>query len=384
MRSAAAADPDETAPLERVAVLIDCDSSEQWAGRALDLLMLEIAQWGTAIVRRAFGDVSESRKWRRSLLDHAFTPVLEYSDAKTALVIDTMDLLFDRDIDAFVVVSSSASLARLAMRIRESNRVVIGYGDRAASRDLVVACHRYVYRDNLGIDINVAQTCDVDAAFSSEEGGAPQDGATDDAVLVKSGETTAASADDDVKASKASSSSRTARTSSSSSSSSRSPKRRAGLVVGAGDASRARVTCVSGAQLRKNELLIEMLSKSVRDNSVETGGWAHLSTVGHELQRILPDFDPRDWGYVKLGDLIRATELFDVDAKRGDKRTVQVRVKDDVPFARETTPRRDEKRDAAAALEESSKLSQILDDVLKKDNNPPPPADEEQRRRAEV
>ncbi|MEO0698150.1 MAG: hypothetical protein AAFY81_00340, partial [Pseudomonadota bacterium] len=44
------------------------------------------------------------------------TPILEYSDAKTALVIDTMDLLFDRDIDAFVVVSSSASLARLAMR----------------------------------------------------------------------------------------------------------------------------------------------------------------------------------------------------------------------------------------------------------------------------
>ena len=306
-------------PMERVAVLIDCDSSEAWSGRALDLLMLEIAQFGQAIVRRGFGDFSESRKWRRSLLDHAFTPVLEYTpSSKTSMIIDAMDLLFDRDIDAFVIVSSSAALARLAMRIRESNRVVIGYGDRSASRDLVVACHRFVYRDNLGMDLEQADVCDVDDAFSSEP-------SSEKTPIVASG-------------------------------------------------GRARLKCVSGAQLRKNKLLIEMLLKAVRDNSAETGGWAYLSTVGHEILRILPDFDARDWGYTKLGDLLRATELFDFGKPEDTtkKHIVQIRVKDDVPFS---SPSRSSsssqqrevlKRQSPSTSkdEDSSTLQQILDEAI--------------------
>ncbi|KAJ8602149.1 hypothetical protein CTAYLR_003497 [Chrysophaeum taylorii] len=242
---------------ERVAVVVDCESVEA-QGEPLDLLMVEVAQWGTALVRRAYGDMSTA-KWRRALLDHAFTPVQDFTAPRTALVIDCMDLLFDRDIDAFVLVSNSGGLARLAMRIRETDRKVVGCGERHASRELVVACHQFVYLDNLGHDLEL---CDATAEK---------------------------------------------------------PK------------------CLTGAELRQNRVLIELLTKAVRDNAVDGGVWATLAKVGHEILRVLPDFDSRDFGYAKLGDLFRATELFEV-AYRGEKRAMQVRLRPDLDLLEQPEP----------------------------------------------
>lgn len=251
--------------LERVAVVIDCESAKSWPGQPVDLLMLELAQWGSALVRRAYGDLSDET-WQQSLVNHAFTPVHDLNGgkaARTALVIDCMDMLFDRDIDTFVMVANSGALSRLATRIRESNRKVVGYGDREADRDLVVACHRFVYLDNLGLDI--ADLCDVEE------------------LPIK--------------------------------------------MNAKGVVRNQRVDkCLSGAKLRQNQLLMEMLAKAVRDNAADDD-WALLATVGREILRFLPDFDPRDFGYTKLGDLLRATDLFDLEARDPDKRTLQVRIR---------------------------------------------------------
>lgn len=247
---------------ERVAVVIDCGSLESWPGRPMDLLMLELAQWGSGLVRRAYGQFAEG-SWQQSLQDHAFTPVHHFSSssAQTSLVIDCMDMLFDRDIDTFVLVSNSGSLSRLATRIRETDRKVIGYGDRSAERELVVSCHRFVYRDNLGLDIG--EVCDI----------------IDEPQKVNT--------------------------------KNRKPPSR---------------KCVPGPELAANQLLMEMLSKAVRDNAADDD-YALLSTVGREIHRFLPDFDPRDFGYNKLGDLMRATNLFHFEALDSDRRTLQVKVK---------------------------------------------------------
>ncbi|WP_206446543.1 OST-HTH/LOTUS domain-containing protein [Agrococcus sp. KRD186] len=51
--------------------------------------------------------------------------------------------------------------------------------------------------------------------------------------------------------------------------------------------------------------------------SARTGeeGSANLSSVGQLMRKQQPDFDPRNWGYVKFSDLVRATELFIVEPR---------------------------------------------------------------------
>lgn len=40
-------------------------------------------------------------------------------------------------------------------------------------------------------------------------------------------------------------------------------------------------------------------------------GWSHLGQVGNQIAN-QASFDPRNYGYRKLSDLIEATELFDI------------------------------------------------------------------------
>jgi uncharacterized LabA/DUF88 family protein len=48
----------------------------------------------------------------------------------------------------------------------------------------------------------------------------------------------------------------------------------------------------------------ETLDQAVAAATPADGGRAHLSTVGTHLQKLLPDFDPRNYGFQKLSDLV--------------------------------------------------------------------------------
>jgi hypothetical protein len=54
-------------------------------------------------------------------------------------------------------------------------------------------------------------------------------------------------------------------------------------------------------------------------------GWVGLGGVGRRLANLAPDFDPRTYGYAKLGDLVRKTGSFDVEQLEG--RGVRIRLK---------------------------------------------------------
>lgn len=75
-------------------------------------------------------------------------------------------------------------------------------------------------------------------------------------------------------------------------------------------------TRVPGPKLRSDTKLVHGLRTSVRTASGEDG-WANLSPVGLLMRKQHPDFDSRNWGYAKLSDLIRATELFIIEARSG-------------------------------------------------------------------
>jgi len=66
---------------------------------------------------------------------------------------------------------------------------------------------------------------------------------------------------------------------------------------------------VPPAKLRSDTKLVLGLRAAIATASGEDG-WANLSSVGQLMRKQQPDFDPRNWGYAKLSDLLVATELF--------------------------------------------------------------------------
>mgnify|MGYP000885829216 CR=1 FL=1 len=93
------------------------------------------------------------------------------------------------------------------------------------------------------------------------------------------------------------------------------------------DESKAIVKKSSG-QLKQDTKLVSLLRNAVEASSDESG-WAHLAPVGSNIAKQSPDFDPRNYGYVKLGELVSATKLFDVKERQiGDTNSKALYVRD--------------------------------------------------------
>ena len=73
--------------------------------------------------------------WRNTILDNAIQPIQQYSNtirknsSDSALIIDAMDLLYKSNLDGFCIVSSDSDFTRLASRLRESQKYVLGMGE---------------------------------------------------------------------------------------------------------------------------------------------------------------------------------------------------------------------------------------------------------------
>ena len=65
-------------------------------------------------------------------------------------------------------------------------------------------------------------------------------------------------------------------------------------------------------KLKQDTKLINLFRSAI-DAASNEDGWAHLGGVGSNIIKNAPDFDPRNYGYSKLGDLAIATGLFDVE-----------------------------------------------------------------------
>lgn len=72
-------------------------------------------------------------------------------------------------------------------------------------------------------------------------------------------------------------------------------------------------TRIPSPQLRSDAKLMHALRTCAVSASAEDG-WANLSAVGSLMRKQQPDFDPRNWGYAKLSDLVRATERFTMES----------------------------------------------------------------------
>ena len=139
-------------PTLRLAVLIDADNAQ---AAVIEGLLAEIARYGEAAVRRIYGDWSDVRlkSWKDALLNNSIIPIQQYSyttgknATDSAMIIDAMDLLYSGNLDGFCIVSSDSDFTRLAARLREAGKLVIGMGESKALGPFVKACDQFKYLD---------------------------------------------------------------------------------------------------------------------------------------------------------------------------------------------------------------------------------------------
>jgi uncharacterized LabA/DUF88 family protein len=82
-------------------------------------------------------------------------------------------------------------------------------------------------------------------------------------------------------------------------------------------------------ELKRDAKLVALLRSALEAASDESG-WAHLGTVGSNIAKQAPEFDPRNYGFSKLGELAAAIKLFDVDKRvqsDGHSKSIYIRDK---------------------------------------------------------
>jgi uncharacterized LabA/DUF88 family protein len=207
--------------LQRLAVLIDADNA---SAAVVKELLEEVARYGTATIKRAYGDWTTPNLagWKDQLHRHAIQPIQQFAYTKgknstdSAFIIDAMDLLYAGRVDGFCIVSSDSDFTRLATRLREAGKAVYGLGERKTPEPFIAACDKFIFFEVLG----------------------------------KSGEP-------------------------------------------------AKAVNVADLPDLKG-LLIHAINETSRD-----GGWAPLSAVGSFIGKNNASFDPRNYGFAKLGELVR-------------------------------------------------------------------------------
>lgn len=237
----------------KLAVLIDADNAQP---SIVEGLLAEIAKYGTANVKRIYGDWTSTklRGWKEHLLDHSIQPIQQfgYTTGKnatdSAMIIDAMDLLYTEQFDGFCIVSSDSDFTKLAARIREAGIFVYGFGEQKTPEPFVAACDKFIYTEVLR---------------GEEE------------------------ADEE------------------------SPIRR-----------------MSTNELKQDTKLVNLMRNAIEASSDESG-WAHLGQVGSYIAKQSPEFDPRNYGYRKLGNLVKAIKLFEIEERStGQGQSKAIYVKD--------------------------------------------------------
>ncbi|MGI9271210.1 MAG: NYN domain-containing protein [Woeseiaceae bacterium] len=205
---------------DNLAVLIDADNAQ---ASVIHELLAEVSRYGTASVKRAYGDwtTTSLTRWKKVLHEMAIQPIQQFAyttgknSTDSALIIDAMDLLHAGGLNGFCLVSSDSDFTRLATRIRESGLVVYGFGERKTPKPFVAACDRFIYSDIL----KPSKSNDAKKKLKAEP---------------------------------------------------------------------------------LKPMILAAVNAAAQDDD-----WAHLSVVGGILLKNSPSFDPRNYGFQKLGELVR-------------------------------------------------------------------------------
>lgn len=235
----------------KLAVLIDADNIPY---SNIKGMLDEIAKLGVPAIKRIYGDWTKPTVsgWKPALLEHAITPIQQYSyttgknATDSAMIIDAMDILHSEKVDGFCLVSSDSDFTRLAIRLRESGMMVVGIGEKKTPNPFIVACDKFIY-----IEILARAT-----AKPVKPNRASQ------VITIESTDSSTSSDIDKI-----------------------------------------------------DDKTIKLLKASV-DDLGDDNGWAFLADVGNLIIKKKPDFNARNYGFFKLTPLIKSLHKhFEIDEK---------------------------------------------------------------------
>jgi uncharacterized LabA/DUF88 family protein len=241
----------ETTRELKLAVLIDADNIPYSNVKGM---LEEIAKYGTPTFKRIYGDWTKPTLsgWKTVLLEHAITPIQQYSYTKgknssdSALIIDAMDILYTGEVDGFCIISSDSDFTRLATRLREAGKKVFGMGEKKTPTPFIASCNKFIYIEILQKEHKepiVSKTAKIE------------------------------------------------------------PLKKPSVVASI------------------NRELIKLIADSINDIA-EEDGWVFLGVLGNLILKKQPDFDPRNYGYKKLVDLIKSIEGIEIDERPTGKKNV--------------------------------------------------------------
>lgn len=246
--------------IEHLAVLID---AENISHHCIKAILEDIAGIGDVLAKRIYGDFSaqSNQPWIDCMKDLAIVPVFQPSytfgknSSDIALVIDAMDLLYTDRYDGFCLVTSDSDFTRLASRIREHGLKVYGYGRSYTNIAFRNACDKFTNIELLDNEV-VSKPAEV-----KEE-------AIIDLQKTEATKTT--------------------------------PPQTETLP---------QVTTQT-VKPKKINGLIAVIDKAIYLSSEDGDEEPLLTKVSVTLRRMIPDFDPKEYGFSKLTDLVSSTPRY--------------------------------------------------------------------------
>lgn len=134
---------------KKLALLIDSDNV---SAKYAPFILQEAAKYGELTVKRVYGDWEKSTNgWHFPAVNNAILPVQQtcYIAGKNAtdfsMIIDAMDLLYSGTVDGFVLVTSDSDFTRLAIRLREAGKLVVGIGEVKTPIAFTSSCHHFSF-----------------------------------------------------------------------------------------------------------------------------------------------------------------------------------------------------------------------------------------------
>lgn len=250
----------------RLAVLIDADNAPRTALREI---MAEVAVYGNPTIKRIYGDWTAPNmgSWKDRLLEHAISPVQQYSyttgknATDSAMIIDAMDILYSGRCDGFVLVSSDSDFTRLATRLREAGMKVYGMGERKTPDPFIASCDKFIYIEVLRAAAEKATEKPPEKAPEKAE---PDKPAAKPAKAAKK---------------------------------------------------ESAPEPISEPQKGVPKEIVALIADSL--NSIaDEDGYAFMGELGNLLVKKMPNFDPRNFGFGKLTTLVKSLDRFEVDVRQ--------------------------------------------------------------------
>ncbi|WDF67295.1 NYN domain-containing protein [Sphingobacterium oryzagri] len=257
----------------KIAILIDADNV---SSKKIEEIMNEVNRYGIPTIKRIYGDWTRPyvENWKNSLLIHAITPIQQYSytqgknSTDSALIIDAMDILHSDRVDGFCIVSSDSDFTRLATRLRESGKLVIGIGERKTPKPFIASCDKFIYVEILE---KVTPTKKTNRKNGNNQSKAPVSETVTPEVP----------------------------------------------VVDTPAVEEIRIT-----ELDEDTML--MLKDAV-DDTADESGWAFLGEIGSLIIKRKPDFDARNYGFEKTSHLFKSMkEDFEIDERTTEKSRIKL------------------------------------------------------------